>query len=402
MRRWLLALLIAAAVEIAPARAHAEPFQLRADAFVYSQGSGSPTGYVALSGEDKLTPWAETEAVLWAGNGATADALVFMVKLRHPKNWGELRLGRQIISAGAVRPIHIDGADGRVRLPTGTSFEVFGGVPVVPEFQYGAYDWVAGGRAAQALGRNTTIGVSYLQQRDDGALAYEEVGMDFASAPTRWFDVASHAAYDLIDPGLSEARVSLAGRLGPLRPELFALHRSPSRLLPATSLFSALGDMASDSAGLTLLWKMFPRLDVLPILAARTQDGDAGIDATLRTTLRLDDRGRGAIVLDLRRQGSGLDPWSGVRLAVRVPLTERWLVSTELELVVPDNDNPDPAVRAVQRARGTVWPWSLVALRWAPIRHWEVAGAVESASTPTSTFEVNALMRLSASWGGGT
>jgi len=398
MRAWLLAPLLLAATTIA----RADPYLLREDALVYTQATQPAVGYVALTGEDKLSPWAETEAVLWAGNGSTADALVFMVRLHHPKNWGELRLGRQIISAGAVRPIHIDGADGRVRFPSGTSVEVFGGVPVQPSFQYGAWDWVAGGRAAQSLGRYTTIGFSYLQQRDDGRPAFEEVGMDFASAPTRWFDVASHAAYDLIDPGLTEARVSLAGRFGNVRPELFALHRSPSRLLPATSLFSALGDAPSDQAGLTVQWKMFPRLDVIPILALRDQDDSAGVDATLRATLRLDDRGRGAISIDVRRQGAGPDPWSGVRLAVRVPIAQRWQASTELELVVPDDDNPDPAVRAWQRSRGTLWPWGLCALRWQPMRHIDLAAGVEAASTPTNVREVNALLRVTAMWGNGS
>ncbi len=396
-RAVVLALLL-----LAPASVRADPFQLRADALVYSQSPQASTGYLALTGEDKVRPWMETEAVLWAGNGATADALVFLVRLHHPKNWAEVRIGRQIVSAGAVRPIHIDGADGRVRLPTKTTVEVFGGVPVQPQFAYGAWDWVVGGRASQGLGRSTTLGISYLQRRDDGRLAYEEVGMDFVSAPTRWFDLATHAAYDLIDPGVSEARFSLAGKFGPVRPELFALHRSPSRLLPATSLFSALGDAASDSAGVTMLWKMFPRLDVLPIVSARVQDSEAGVDATVRTTLRLDDRGRGAVSLDLRRQGSGTDPWSGARLAVRVPFAEHWQWSTELELVIPDNDDPNPAVRAVQRSRGSVWPWALVAMRWSPIHHWEVSAGVEAASTPTHAFEVNALMRLSLSWGSGT
>ncbi len=398
MRRWIFASALAGAM-LASGSARAQ-YQFRADALVYTQNQ-SGTGYVALSGEDKLNAWAETEAVLWAGNGSTADALVFLVKIHHPKKWAELRIGRQIISAGAVRPVHIDGADARLRLPSGTTIETFGGLPVVPQFQYGAWDWLAGGRIGQSLGRFTTIGVSYLQQRDYGALSYEEVGMDFASNPTRWFDVASHAAYDLINPGLSEARVSLAGRFGNLRPELFAIHRSPSRLLPATSLFSALGDAAQDSAGLTLAWKMFPRLDVVPIVAVRTQDDLAGVDATLRTTLRLDDRGRGAITVDLRRQGSGTDPWSGVRVAVRIPVARRWQASTEVEVVVPDNDSPDPGVRMVQKARGSLWPWGLVALRWSPLEHLEVAGGLEAASTPTNVRELNALLRVTAMWGGG-
>ena len=79
-----------------------------------------------------------------------------------------------------------------------------------------------------------------------------------------------------------------------------------------------------------------------------------------------------------------------MRVAARVPLTRRsCAASTELELVAPD----DP------RGRGSLWPWGLVALRWMPVEHWEVAGAVEAASTPTATREVNALARLSWAWG---
>lgn len=400
VKSWLFVALLSG-FWFAPSSAHADPFQLRADALVYSQSPQNPTGYVALSGEDKMHPWVDTEALLWAGNGmnGNADALVFLVRVHHPKNWGEIKLGRQIISAGAIRPIHIDGVDTRVRFPTKTTFEAFGGLPVQPQFGYGAWDWVAGGRVAQGMGRSTTLGVSYLQRRDDGRLAYEEVGADFISAPAKWFDLAAHGAYDLIDPGLTEARISLAGRVGPLRPELYAMHRSPSRLLPATSLFSALGDMPSDSAGVTVMWKMFPRLDLLPMFAMRVQDQDVGVDATLRTTLRLDDRGRGAITFDLRRQGSGIDPWTGGRLAVRAPISQHWTWSTELELAFPDNDNPDPAKRAVQRGRGWVWPWGLAAIRWSPAERWDVAAGFEAASTPTHAFEANAIVRLSMNWG---
>jgi hypothetical protein len=133
---------------------------------------------------------------------------------------------------------------------------------------------------------------------------------------------------------------------------------------------------------------MFPRLDLLPTLAARETAGDVGLDGTLKVTLRLDDRGDGALSVEGRRQGTGPNPWSGARIAARVPLAARWRWSTELELVKPDDER-----------LGTVWPWGLMAIRWIPVEHWEVAGAVEAASTPTATREVNALARLSWSWG---
>jgi hypothetical protein len=384
---WAIAVLIGA---VLARDADADPYRLRADAYAYSQTPQSPVGMLVLQGDDKAQPWLDAEAMMWAGNGAgSADALVMMVRMHDPTNMGELRLGRQLLTAGAIRPLHLDGADARGRLPTNTTVELFGGVPVAPQLAYAAYDWASGGRVAQMLGRDTSMGASYVQQRRAGQLAYEEAGLDFTSSPTRWFDLATHGAYDLINPGLTEAGTSLASRFGDFRPELYGIHRSPSRLLPATSLFSALGDIPSDLVGASLSWRMFPRLDLLPMIGARAVGGDVGVDATLRTTLRLDDRGDGALSLEARRQGVSPDQWTGLRASARAPITNKLRWSTELELVLPD----DP------RGRGPAWPWGIVALRWLPAERWELAGAVESASTPKNAFELNAIMRLTWLWG---
>ena len=369
--------------------AAADPYRLRVDTVGYTDAPQSPVGLIVLQGEDKASPWVDAEALVWAGNtNGGADALTALVRLHDPKNYAQLRLGRQMLTVGSMRPVHVDGADARVRTPAGTSAEAFGGVPVQPQLGYRPWDWAAGGRVAQVLGRNTSVGASYLQERSDGRLAFEEAGVDFASSPTTWFNLAAHGSYDLVDPGLAEAGISLSGRFGDLRPEIYATERSPSRLMPATSLFSALGDTPAEVLGATVKWRMFPRLDLLPIVAARDSAGDVGMDETLRVTLRLDDRGDGALSLEGRRQGSGPDLWTGVRVAARVPLSATVRCSTELELVAPD----DP------RGRGALWPWGLVALRWSPFVHWEVSGAVEAASTPTVTREVNALARLSWVW----
>jgi hypothetical protein len=375
--------------------AAADPYRLRADAVGLSNAPQSPVGLLVLSGEDKVHPLVSAEALVWTGatrfpgQDQPADALVVLVKLKDPSKMGELRLGRQIIATGAIRPIHMDGADARATLPTRTSVEVFGGAPVPAGFDYKSYDWVAGGRAGQTLARDTVMGVSYLQQRQHGWLATEELGMDFASAPASWFDLASRGAYDLVNPGLTEANVSLAARSETLRPEVYATHRSPSHLIPATSLFSALGDIPSNVAGASLRWRAFPRLDFLPTFAGRWVGSDLGVDAALKTTLRLDDLGAGALMLEVRRQDVQPDQWTGIRGAARVPLSQYFATSTELELVLPD----DP------RGRGTAWPWGLVALKWMPMPGLEAAGAVEASSTPRATAEMNALVRLTYAMG---
>ncbi len=195
--------------------ARADPYRLRIDMVGYSQTPQSPVGLIVLQGDDRANSWVDAEALAWTGNvNGNTDVLSALVRLHDPRNYGELRLGRQIITVGAMRPIHVDGADARLRAPTGTSLEAFGGVPVQPQFNYRAWDWATGGRLGQSLGRFTNFGLSYLQQRADGAVSYEEAGFDFASQPVPWFDLDGPRG---LRPDRPRARRSRRLALGPLR-----------------------------------------------------------------------------------------------------------------------------------------------------------------------------------------
>jgi hypothetical protein len=380
-------------------RASGDPLVLRADALAESQ---SPVGLVVLQGQDKVRPWIDTEGLVWAGAkpSATGDVLVLTVRLREPHGFGEVRVGRFILTTGAVRPVQLDGGWVIGRAPWGSSLEAFGGIPVVPAFGPRPYDWLVGARLAQSVSSWGKLGVSYVQRREDGEISDEEVGFDMAASPGRWFDFAARTAYDLTSPGIAEARVSAATRVDPLRIELFAAETSPSRLLPATSLFSVLGNFPSQTLGSTVKWKAAPRLDVfasgavqvvgegLPSTLAETEGNELGYNASLRTLLRLYDRGAGSLGLELRRQDVSTAQWSGVRGVATQPLGRGFRFSTEVEIAAPDH--PD--------GHGSVWPWGLMALAWRPTgkwgKGWETAAAVEAASTPVHRYETNALLRL--------
>jgi hypothetical protein len=367
-------------------RALADPLRIRADALAESQ---SPTGLVVLQGQDAIRPWVSAEALVWAGAkpDATADVLVLTVRLREPHGYGELRAGRFVLATGAILPVQLDGVEAVGRAPGGSTALAFGGAPVVPRFGARAYDWLAGGRVAQTIASRATIGVSYVQRREDGEIADEEVGADFAAAPARWLDVAAHGSYDVTYPGVSEARAAAAVRFEPLRVELFASHRSPSRLLPATSLFSVLGDFPSQMVGGTARWHAAPRLDLLASGAGQSVGGELGGNGSVRASLRLDDRGDGQVGLEVRRQDVSTAQWTGVRAVGALPLGRGFRYSTEIEIAAPDH--PD--------GRGVAWPWGLVALAWRTRSGWEVAGAVEASSTPLHRYEADALVRLSRS-----
>jgi hypothetical protein len=389
--RRLVACAIAASAMSIPSRAGADPLRLRGDALAETQGSSSPTGLIVLQGEDSVRPWVSAEGLVWAGGGPsiTGDVLVLTLHVREPHGYTEARAGRFVLATGAVHPVQIDGAHVIARAPWGGMAETFGGLPVVPRFGARSYDWLAGGRVAQRVANVATVGVSYVQRREDGEISNEEVGVDLAAAPVRWFDFAGFGAYDVTSPGIAEARASAAVRWSAWRIELFGSQISPGRLLPATSLFSVLGDMASQTVGATVRWRAAPRLDLLASGAGQDVAGGLGGNGWVRATLKLDERGAGSLGLELRRVDVPGTQWTGARAVATVPLGGGFRYSSEVEIVVPDH--PD--------GRGAAWPWGLSALSWRFLDGWEAAGALEASSTPLRRYEADALLRLSYVFG---
>ncbi len=372
--------------------AHAEPTAtLRLDTLVDTQRGG---GVIVIETDMNTHSWASAEALVWTGGstttGISADALAFSVRMREPHGFGELRIGRFLFASGAILPVQIDGASAMARAPWGTKVELVAGVPVTalassaPPIEVPGIAWLIGGRVSQLIASRMTMGVSYMQRREGEEVADEEAGADLSAAPTRWLDLAAHAAYDITSPGLSDAVASAAVRVGELRFEAFALARSPSRLLPATSLFSVFGDFPTQSVGGSVHWKAAPRLDLWLVGAGQTVGGVYGGNASARAFLKLDDRGAGGIGLELRRQDVSTARWTGIRATATKPLLKTLRCGVELELVIPDDSS-----------KGVAWPWVLGSLAWRPSTRWEIAGAIETASTPQHEFELNALARLS-------
>lgn len=370
---------------LAASSASAEPLRLRGDALASAQ---SPVGLLVLEGEGAAKAGLSAEAMVWLGldeDGSDGDALVVAIVARRADGRAEARLGRFVATAGALRPVHLDGAAARVRLPYRLDAEAFAGVPVTPAFGADAWDWVVGGRVGRRLGDWGGTGVALLEQRDMGRLDTRELGVD-ASAAIGAQDLAGRVAIDLIDPTIADVSLTARRRLGPVRVELNADHRVPSHLVPATSLFSVLGDVASERLAGALRWKAAPRLDLYLDGGARRMDGELAADGVLRATLRLDDRGKGALSAELRRTGVVDGGWLGARVAARVPRGP-FTATLEGELVKPDED----------RGRGTLWPWAMAALGWSR-RGWDAALACEASSTPSDRYRIDVLAQLGRRW----
>ena len=388
-----LALVLAAA-----APAAADPLRLRGDALA---GTPSPVGLLVLDGDGEIEEWLTAEGMVWLGAGAgtgdrmdpsgdaTGDALVMALRARGLGGRAEGRLGRMVVATGALRPLHLDGAAGRLRLPRRFDVETFAGVPVAPASVARAWDWAVGGRVSRRIGDWGGAGVAFLERRDAGRLAVRELGFDAGVGIGR-HDLAGKVALDVVDgsaPAAALAEATAATRRGGVRGEVFVAYRSPSHLVPATSLFSVLGDVASSSGGARATWRAAPRLDVGGDAGLRVIDGDAAEQLVARATLRLDDRGRGAVIGELRRSGG--DGWTGARVAARVPVAAAWTVASELELVVPDEPGD----------RGEVWPWAMLAASWRR-GLWDAAVAVEAQASAEEEHRVDALVRVGRRWEG--
>jgi hypothetical protein len=242
-------------------------------------------------------------------------------------------------------------------------------------------------RVSRRLGDWGSAGVAFLEQRDTGMLSTEELGFDAGMAFGDKDDAGAKVAYDLVNPGVAEVSLTATHRAGALRTDVFASHREASHLLPATSLFTVLGDMASERGGTTLTWKAAPRLDLTAEVAARRAGTDFSPELVARAKLKLDDKGKSALSGEARRDGVGGDEWTGLRGSARIALPRSLTFATEVELVIPDTD----------RMTGRVWPWALTALSW---NHgeWRAAVAAEASASPTDVRRLDVLGQLARTW----
>jgi hypothetical protein len=383
----MLALVLALASDAA-----ADPLRLRADALATTT---SPAGLLVLEADGTQRAGVGAEAVVWIGGApapgqdVTGDVLVIAVRGQMRSGRVGARLGRFVSTLGALRPVHVDGIATRVRLPRRFDVELVGGIPVVPGLATSrSWDWVVGTRLARRIGDGGSVGVAYAQRRDEGRLSSEELGADAGFAIGKRLDAGARVAYDLANPGIAEIALTSSYRRRCVRAELYAIHREASHLLPATSLFSVIGDVPSQRVGSVVTWRAAPRLDLIGDVGARLVDTDVGAELVGRARLRLDDRGTSALTGELRRSGVGDDEWSGLRGAARIALPRSLSISTELELVIPD----------VDRGRGVVWPWALAAVGW-DNGEWQAALAVEASASAEYRHRVDVLAQLGRRWG---
>lgn len=373
-------------VLLAVRKAHAQPLALSVEGWGQTYRPAALTNLEARAHE---YPWLTAEAQVWTGqvpreDGFVGDVVVLAAHLREPTGHADARVGRFVLSTGAVRPLHLDGASARVQNGWGTALELFGGVPVTPRFASRAYDWLVGTRLSQRVAGWATLGASYVERRDRGAEVDEEVGADLVVYPYRRVDVSGRFSYDLVSQGLSEIQATASLGDAERRVQVFTSLRNASLIIPATSLFSVLSEAVSVQAGASARYRLAPRLRVGGVLAYRGVDDAHGLRMRADATLWLDDEGDSAVEGAITRDGVEGQRWTGWRALVYRDVIERLRVMMEVELVRAD--------RELQGSQ--LWPWGRVSSRYSFPKSFELSMGAEGSASPQFFRLFQALVRL--------
>jgi len=127
----------------------------------------------------------------------------------------QLTAGRHFVYEG-VAAEQIDGVSGRFEATPLNGVSLFGGVPVITDFDQRTGDSAYGGRIYQRIPSLAEVGFSVLSEHNDGNRFREEAGIDLWLQPLKNVEVKGRSFYNAVTDGWSEHAYTL--RFAPLKP----------------------------------------------------------------------------------------------------------------------------------------------------------------------------------------
>ena len=125
----------------------------------------------------------------------TGDIQYAYLTIRKPSSNAYLNIGRVLVNEGAISS-KLDGAAARTDLRGGFTIGAFGGVPIETDQDTRSGDSVYGGRIAHSLSGIYTIGVSYLNEKNDSKDFRKEEGIDVWLRPVSKLELMGTSSYN--------------------------------------------------------------------------------------------------------------------------------------------------------------------------------------------------------------
>lgn len=198
-----------------------------------------------------------------------------------------LRLGRQLVTGGAVRAAQLDGASVRALAGAGLGFDLWGGVPVQPRFGTSWGDALAGGRVFWRRSFDSEIGASFVYSLRGHELSREDVAIDGSWSPLRPLNLSGLLQWNLEERRLAEGRGMVLWQVAPsLQLSADAQRTAPSLFLDRSSIFAVFSDERRDEAGGEVVWRAIPALSLSGDLHWLSLQGGEGWRAALTARFR--------------------------------------------------------------------------------------------------------------------
>src|SRR6266700_4304685 len=174
-----------------------------------------------------------------------------------------VRLGRQLLVAGAGRNLGFDGLSVTARPIRWVGVSAQAGVPVTPRFAVSCGDALLAGRAFVKPSFDAEAGVSILQLLDHGEIARRDLALDarLVPSPALPLVLTGFALYSLPERRLGEGQAAATWQLD-RRLQITGDYRrtAPDLFLPRNSIFAVFSQEHHDEAGGFLYLRPLARL----------------------------------------------------------------------------------------------------------------------------------------------
>ena len=151
-------------------------------------------------------------------NGRAKDELQYAyLSIRKKTGNAVLDIGRVLVHEGLASE-QIDGLHARADLRGGFTVAAYGGSPVVTNFDTRRGDSISGGRISQGVPGYVVIGVSYLDEKNNGNSFRREEGVDIWLRPLSKLEVQGRTSYNAMGRDwMQHSYYITIGPFGPLR-----------------------------------------------------------------------------------------------------------------------------------------------------------------------------------------
>lgn len=252
-----------------------------------------------------------------------------------------VRVGRQLLVAGAGRNLAFDGLSVTARPWGWVGVSAQAGVPVTPRFAVDRGDALVAGRLFVQPAFDSAAGVSLLQVLDHGEIARRDLAFDARLVPARRVPLSLNgfALWSIPERRLAEGTAGATYQIG-RRVEVTGDYRrtAPDLFLARNSIFAVFSQESRDEVGGYLYLKLPKRLRVQGDYHVIVDASGTGHDASAKATAALGGDGRITAGIESRRL---LLPHSGYlleRAFAQAPVTPRLVTTIDASAFFFDAD----------------------------------------------------------------